>query len=414
MVLTERKKKEHPAFIVVAGTTLMLMMGVAYVWGVYVAPLMETFGWNKFQASLPFSVFLLSYTVGMILGGRLQDIYGPKKICTIGALLFGGGYLLSSFTASLTYLCLVYGIIGGIGTGFAYVTPMATVIKWFPHKKGLMGGIVVFGFGAGAFLLAPLARMIISNHSWQLAFRSLGMVFMVLGLIAAQFLRLPPEDWMKGVAKVRIRPSLREATPREVLRAPLFWMLWCFWTLNLIVGLGLMGHIVVFATESGVAIMAAAFILSVVAIFNGAGRIALGALSDKVGRMRVLAGASFLVALVSFLLPFTAGRVELLYILGGVFGLSFGGWLISYPTVAAEVFGTKHLGANYGLLFASYGVGGFIGPLFYSRIYDTMGSYQIAFSISGAMCLVAGVLALVIRYIAKKEGESSKNAPLNT
>ncbi|MBA3051933.1 OFA family MFS transporter [bacterium] len=403
-------KKDHPNLIVAAGTSMMLMMGVAYVWGVYVTPLISEFGWTKAQASLPFSVFLLSYTVAMIIGGRLQDIHGPRKICTIGAFLFGIGYLLSGFATSLFYLCLVYGVIGGIGTGFAYVTPMATVVKWFPHKKGLMGGIVVFGFGAGAFVLSPLVRKIISVYSWQTSFISLGIFFIIAGLIVSQFLVLPPEGRAITAPGKTIRQPLAEMTPIEALKTPVFWMAWTAWLLALTVGLGLMGHIVSYATEVGIDKMTAAFILSIIAIFNGAGRISIGALSDKIGRTRALSGACFVMAAVMAGFTVVGESVVLLYILGGLFGLCFGTWMILYPLITSELFGTKHLGVNYGLLFSSYGIGGFAGPLLYGKVYDTTGSYGTMFSIAAVMCAVAGFLALGIKIAARKYKTSAANA----
>lgn len=396
-------KKFHPNLIVSAGTSMMLMLGVAYVWGIYVSPLISEFGWTKAQASQPFSVFLLSYTVGMILGGRLQDIYGPRKICTAGAFLFGLGYILSGFATSLFSLCLFYGVIGGLGTGFAYVTPMATVVKWFPHKKGLMGGIVVFGFGAGAFILSPVVRRIISAYSWQTAFISLGIFFMVAGLIVAQFLELPPAGRGKEIAgKKKIREPLMELSPLEVLKTPVFWLAWTAWLLVLIVGLGLMGHIVSYATEAGIDKMAAAFILSIIAVFNGIGRISIGGLSDKISPTRTLAGACFVMAAVSAGLTIVGESVVLLYLLGGIFGLCFGTWLILYPVITSDLFGTKHLGVNYGLLFSSYGIGGFAGPLLYGMIYDTTGSYSAIFIISTLICVIAGFLALRVRAVAGK------------
>lgn len=396
-------KKEHPGFVVAAGTSIMLMMGVAYVWGVYAEPLMDAFGWTRAQVSLPFSVFLISYTVGMILGGRLQDIYGPRKICTIGAFLFSLGYLLSGFAGNLFMFCLVYGVIGGIGTGFAYVTPMATVVKWYPHRKGLMGGIVVFGFGAGAFILSPVARRIITAYNWQTAFISLGIVFMFLSLAAAQFLKLPSAEVLSDTAKIKsVRKPVMETSPQETLKMPIFWTAWFMWTLVLIVGLGLMAHIVIHARGVGLEKMAAVFVISVIAIFNGAGRIVLGGLSDKIGRLRTFAGACFIMAAVSLLLSTGIKEAWMFYIVGGVFGLCFGTWLVLYPVVTSDLFGTKHLGANYGLLFSSYGIGGFIGPLFYGRIYDSTGSYNTAFIISAIICVIAGAGMLMVRASAKK------------
>ncbi len=394
----EKTASDKPFRIVISGVIIMLMLGAAYVWGIYLEPLMTEFGWSKARASLPFSVFLLSYTVGMILGGRLQDKYGPGMICSIGAVLFGVSYLLSGFANSLIYLCCIYGIVGGIGTGFAYVTPMATVVKWFPHKKGLMGGFVVFGFGAGAFFLSPMVRKIITDFGWRTSFIAFGAVFTAVTFIASKFIKNPPEEWLKDViSKTPTRESLMETDGMATLRTSIFWMAWAVWFFALTVGLGLMGHIVSYATEKGVDPMAAAFCLSIIAIFNGIGRILIGGLSDKIGRTSALAGALFLMATVSFSLHFYADKLALLYILCALFGVSFGTCMVLYPAIAADMFGTKYLGGNYGLLFSSYGLGGFLGPIFFGRVHDLTKEYFLAFIISSLLCLIGGVLALAVR-----------------
>ncbi len=384
------------AGVVAGGTLIMLLLGVAYVWGVYVDPLIAAFGWTRAQASLPFSVFLLAYTAGMIVGGRLQDRYGPRGVCLAGAALFGSGYFLSGFASGLTYLCVVYGAVGGLGTGFAYVTPVATVVKWFPSRKGLMGGVVIFGFGFGAFVFSPLVSRIIESFGWTRAFFSLGLLFILLGT-AASWLMVPPPRKPEDGPGDPGKPKVADIPPFAVLKAPAFWMAWSVWFLALAVGLGTMGHIVPYAVETGIEPLAAALILSVVAIFNGAGRVILGAVSDRIGRFRVLSGACWGMAAVPVLLIAAGGNLLPLSATGILFGLAFGALLILYPVLAADLFGTKHLGTNYGLLFSSYGFAGFAGPVLFGSIYDATGGYGMVFIISAGLCLAAGFLAAALK-----------------
>lgn len=402
------KKTANPSLVVASGTLIMLMLGVAYVWGVYINPISENFGWTRTQASLPFSVFLLIYTVGMIWGGKLQDKYGPKIVCTIGVALFSVGYFLSGFTNSLFHILITYGVLGGIGTGFAYVTPVATAVKWYPHKKGLVSGIVVFGFGAGAFILSPIVRWLITNYGWRESFFYLGGVFFVVTVVASRMIKTPPPDWAeKFQAKQTIRPPLFEFSPSQVLKSELFYIAWLIWFFNLFVGLGTMGHIVSYAMLNGIDKMSSAFFLSIIAIFNGFGRVMMGAFSDKIGRLRILAVASFVLAAVSFFMIRAGSNVSGYYVLCALFGLAFGSCMVLYPATAADLFGTKHLGTNYGLLFSSYGVAGLLGPYVFGKIYDLNSDYTNAFYLAVSITVISGILAVILRLIAKSKSKKS-------
>lgn len=398
-------KKNNGSLTVAAGAFIMLMLGAAYVWGVYKQPLADHFGCTKAAAAVPFSVFLVCYTAGMIAGGKLYDKYGPKNVCTAGAALFGAGYLSSGFAADLWQLTLTYGIAAGFGAGLAYVTPVAAATRWFPSKKGLVSGIIIFGFGAGAFLLAPAAGWLIANLGWRSTFKILGGIFLTAAAIASRFVT-DPDAASSGstIATAQTRPAIFESSPSGLFGNSVFYASWSVWFLCLSAGLGTMGHLVSHAVKLGVEPMRAAFLLSVIAAFNGLGRVILGALSDKIGRTRVLAGAAATMAAVSFgfsIVSADAAGGAGIYALGAFFGLAFGSLLVLYPTVAADFFGTKHLGANYGILFSSYGIAGIVGPIIYGRIFDATGGYGAAFKAGGAASTAALIAAL---WLGKKIG----------
>ncbi|MDI6757680.1 MAG: OFA family MFS transporter [Endomicrobiia bacterium] len=405
-------KKNRGVLTVAAGAFIMLMLGAAYVWGVYKQPLADYFGWTKAAAAIPFSVFLACYTAGMIVGGKLYDNYGPKNVCTAGAALFGTGYFASGFAANLWQLTGTYGMVAGFGAGLSYVTPVAAAAKWFPSKKGLVSGIIIFGFGAGAFLLAPAAGWLIANAGWRSTFKILGGFFLAAATLASRFVDAPDYQTVGEAADLGLRfiipRAVFESSPSELFRNPVFYASWSVWFLCLSAGLGTMGHLVAHATKSGIGQMRAAMILSVIAAFNGAGRIILGALSDKIGRIRVFAGAAATMAAVSFgfsIVHADAGGGAALYALGALFGLSFGSLLVLYPTIAADFFGTKHLGANYGILFSSYGLAGIAGPVIYGRLFDITGTYAAAFAAGGAGSAAALITAL---WLGKKIGFSPR------
>jgi OFA family oxalate/formate antiporter-like MFS transporter len=311
-------------------------------------------------------------------------------------------------------LCLFYGVMSGIGTGFAYVTPVATVVKWFPHRKGLMGGIVIFGFGIGAFLFSPAVRYLIKEFDWQTSFIGLGCVFLVLGSILARFIQPPEAGQVSDGGAAKSVQRAKDLTPREVIKTRRFWLAWSVCFLVLIVGVGLMGHIVSHALESGISPMSAALVLSVVAIFNGLGRVTSGGVSDIIGRANTLSIAAFMMMVAAVGLMFIQNNLILLYTLGGVFGLAFGACLVLYPVLATELFGEKHMGANYGILFSSYGIGGFLGPMLFGAMHDGHGDYQSVLMLSFVLCCVGGCLALALSRVEHQLKCQAQNASPKT
>lgn len=393
---------------VTAGVVIMFLLGAAYIWGVYITPLSQHFGWSRKTVSMPFSVFLICYTAGMIIGGRLVDKFDARKISTIGSALFGLGYLFSGFARTILSFCLTYGVISGFGTGLAYVTSVVAANKCFPHKKGLVSGIIIFGFGAGAFLLAPLTKSIINSFNYQTAFITLGAVFTLITLMASQFIYIPPQTTESSATIVDTK--VKNFLPSELFSYPLFYAAWAVWFLNLSSGLGAMGHIVPFAEKNGMSAIKAAFLLSIIALSNGAGRVIMGTLSDKIGRIKTLTFAAALMTAVSWGFAninslISSTDITKMYILSIFFGIAFGTFLVLYPTTTAELFGTKYLGTNYGILFSSYGAGGLLGPFIFGRIYDKTLNYKSAFTLSVVMSLAGFIIAL---YLLSKTRKPTK------
>lgn len=386
---------------VVAGALIIqISLGAVYIWSVFQTPLLAQFpGWSETGVTLPAQWVIAVLAFSMILGGRLQDRLGPRLVASLGGVILGLGLLLAGQThrfaedAALLWLVASYAVLGGFGIGMAYVCPVATCVKWFPDKRGLITGLAVAGFGAGAFFFAPLAQALISGSDYALfgialfplplagvfnTFSVLGVIFLIAVVLGAQLLRNPPpgycpRGWMPPRAQgvpaftADVTPDF---TPGAMLRTPTFWLLWMTYLAGTTAGLMVIMKAAPVWTafslsgvaESGVPVpherftaiaSAAATAVAVLALFNAAGRILWGRISDSLGRKVTLVVMFVICALV--LLVLDAMRTYPLYLLGvSLVALCFGGYLALYPAICADYYGTRHIGVNYGLLFTAY------------------------------------------------------------
>ncbi len=371
---------------------------MVYAWSVFLKPLMAEFGWATAETSLAFTILLLTFAFVMIPAGRLNDKIGPRKVASLGGVLLGLGFILASFTTSLPWLYLSYGIVSGAGIALAYVTPIATCVKWFPDKKGLITGIIIAGFGLSSAFLAPLATYLMATVGWRMAFEVLGVIFLVVAVVGAQGLKVPPQGYCPAgwqpPTTVQGAP-VQDYTWRQMLKTKKFWMIWLMFTFGTTAGLGVIGHVAKFAQEAGMDAILASLAVSVLAIFNGLGRVAWGGISDKIGRVKAMTIMFVIEAAVMFILIGTTG--VLLFAAVAVVGFCFGGNLSIFPSTTAEFFGTKYYGMNYGIVFTAYGIGGVLGPYLAGAIFDSLGSYLWAFQIAGVLCAIAVVISLLLR-----------------
>ncbi|MDW7675334.1 MAG: OFA family MFS transporter [Bacillota bacterium] len=396
--------------IIVSAILIQLCLGAIYAWGVFLNPIMSDFGWSKTEVSVAFTIFLVSYAGATLVGGRWQDEVGPRRVATVGGILLGLGYYLASFTQSLPWLYITYGFIGGTGVGLGYVCPIATCVKWFPDKRGMATGLSVAGFGAGALIFAPVATRIIETFHWRTAFSSLGILFVVVVVLAAQILRNPPEGWqpfsLKEKAKNKTKSNLGlEVNWLGMLQTTQFKMLWLMFAFGATAGLMVIGHLASYGVEVGLTEGAAALIVGTLAFFNGSGRVAWGAISDRIGRPHALMLIMFILG--ATMLLFTRfSDFNTLLIVAGTMGLAFGGILAIFPSITADYFGSKNVGANYGVMFSAYGAAGVLGPMLGATVYDLTGTYNYAAVVAAILCFIAGALAIFLKPPTKKEEKS--------
>ncbi len=394
--------------IMVGAIIIQLCLGAIYAWSVFRKPLQgEPLKLTPTQATLPFALVLISFAIATIIGGRWQDKKGPRLVATVGGILLGLGLILSGLLKTFPGIVVSYGIISGIGIGLAYVCPISTGVKWFPDMRGLITGISVAGFGAGALIVAPVARALIDSVNVFNTFVILGIIFLILVIIGAQILRNPPEGY-KPEGWTPPPSSTATAygyTPGEMLATGSFYLIWLIYFFGCATGLMIIGQTSPIGQElAKVSKETAALAVSTLAIFNALGRILWGKISDSLGRMKTLL-LIFLICGVAVLLYNIIPLFPSYYWIGiSLVGLCFGGYLAVFPAITADFYGTKNVGVNYGLVFTAYGIGGLLGNIFAPQVLEKTKSYNLAFWVAGLLCLIGMVLTLIIKQPKSKEG----------
>lgn len=386
-----------------AGFLLAFMGGFSYAWGSFVIPLVTTYNWTMSEASMPFSVFIGVFALMMFPAGRLQDLYGPRKIAALGAFLFLIAYGLASLVHSIPYswwLLVTYGLLGGIACGLTYACIAPPASKWFPDKPGFAISSALTGFGLAAVFVAPLkADHIIPAFGVNGTLLIIGITAFVVCLFASLIIKDPPPHWKpETIRKHNSRtPNTVEVTPKELVKSPIFWTSWTIFAM-VITG-GLMCILIIPAYGElilNLSAVEAAGAIAVFAAFNGLGRPLAGFLSDRFGAVWVMLATYLIQSVTLLIFPVAAVNLPLLYILAALLGWGFAVTLALFPVLAASCFGTKHLGVNYGLLYSAFGAGA-LAPTFGALIFDATASYTPAFIIAGIMATVGLLLCLVLK-----------------
>src|SRR6516165_4427264 len=279
---------------VVGGLLMNLAMGTLYAWSVFVAPLEKQFEWKRADTSMVFTIAVVVFAFSFVVAGRIQDKFGPFYCSLAGGILVSLGFFLCSYTTSLTYLFVCFGVIGGLGNGFGYATPIPVMAKWFPDKRGLAVGLAVGGYGAGSAIFGPLAQLkLIPAYGLAVTFQILGAIFLVMTLTGAFLLRNPPAGYRPAgwspAAAAKSAATNYEYIPGEVLATPAFYLMWAAYALGCSAGLMVISQLVPFARSAGIAAAALTTMTLVVGAFgNASGRILSGWMSDRMGRINVL------------------------------------------------------------------------------------------------------------------------------
>ncbi|GAC1346131.1 MAG: OFA family MFS transporter [Ktedonobacteraceae bacterium] len=398
--------------IAIAAFCMQLALGAVYAWSVFLTPVIKLYSVTRPQANLTFTLALVALGVTAGFGGYFNNRFGPRAIATAGGILYGLGIILSAFAApNIIVLYLTYGIIGGIGIGLGYIVALAMLIKWFPDRRGFITGLAVAGFGAGAAITAPIAaNLLIPPLGVGTTFLYLGIVYLVVIVVAAQFFRTAPDGyapagWTPSVRQMTNR-SVREYTLPEALRLPRWYVLWLILALNVTAGAALISVASPLATTfTHVAAGVAAVIVTVISIFNGAGRLFWGWLSDAIGRPFTFL-SMFVIQLITFALLPLVGNFALLFIPAAIIGLCYGGGFGTMPAFAADFFGPKNAGTIYGAMLTAWSAGGIVGPILITSFGTTTHpDYVTPIYIIAGIMLVSCALPLLARALARRRGD---------
>jgi OFA family oxalate/formate antiporter-like MFS transporter len=377
--------------IAIGAIVMQLCLGTVYAWSVFKKPLMTAHGWGEGATQATFMICIFVIGLAAAFGGILVDKKGPKFVATLGGILFGIGTLVAGLAdqmGSLPLLYLGFGLIAGLGNGFGYVTPIATLIRWFPDKRGLVTGLAVMGFGAGGLFMGKIAPAMVINMGVAKTFYIWGVIFLILVTAAAQLFKNPPKDWIPAGFK----PSPAKATSAadsysfpEAVKLKQYWMLWAMLFLNVSAGLGLLSQLSPLAqdvysktlTDPAKLALAGGTVLAIASIFNGLGRLFWAWTSDAIGRKNVFLTMFLTQAVLYILLPQIA-NVTFFTIIACYLLACYGGGFATMPAFAADSFGSVYIGRVYGFMLTAWGFAGVAGPLVFAQLKKASALYVAA------------------------------------
>jgi MFS transporter, OFA family, oxalate/formate antiporter len=394
--------------VLVAGIGINLALGILYAWSVIKGGLPES--WSASEKNLPYAIGCLVFALSSVPAGKLQDRIGPRWVATLGGLLVGAGLILASRMPTVTGYIVGFGVLVGAGIGLGYSSATPPVVKWFPpHRTGLVAGLVVAGFGLASAYISPLVKYLLAHYrpsgvsavvATEVAISktmfTLGLIFTVATVLFAQLLRNPPPA-PTGAAKAGAAKPHVDASAGEMLRTPQFYLLWVMYLFA--AGAGLM----VISTMSQLTKSGAekyGFVLvALLALGNAGGRVVAGVLSDRIGRQQTMRIVFLFQAVLMFgLIRYASFPLAALIAVAVLVGANYGANLSVFPAVCKEWYGLKNFGFNYGFLFTSWGLGGFLlSFVLAGKIKDWTGSYTLAFIIAGALLVLAAMLTFVVK-----------------
>jgi MFS transporter, OFA family, oxalate/formate antiporter len=387
--------------IAIAGVFLQIALGAVYAWSVFRVPLANQFGWSISEVTLTFTISIFVLGFAAFFGGLWLNRKGPRVVALTGGALYGLGIFLASFTHRLSWLYLTYGVIGGIGLGLGYIVPVAVLVKWFPDRRGLITGIAVGGFGAGALITAPVATRLIQSVGVLSTFAYLGIAYLIVTVMAGLFMQNPPDGWKpQGWTPTASQTSHRaghDFTLSEALKTWQWWALWLLLFLNTCAGISIISQEApLFQEEAGVTAAVAASMVGLASIGNAVGRVFWAWISDLITRRATFFVMFAAQILLFWLLPNIA-TAWFLTIVTFVVLMCYGGGFGTMPAFTADYFGPKNVGPIYGLMLTAWGFASVFGPLLIAHMRETAGSYHGALHVIAGVMTISAVLPILVR-----------------
>ncbi|WP_285768456.1 OFA family MFS transporter [Peribacillus sp. SI8-4] len=378
--------------LIVFGTIIIQVgLGTIYTWSLFNQPLADKFGWKLSSVAITFSITSFALAVATLFAGRLQEKWGLRSLIAVAAIVLGAGLIASSFVSSLLVLYITAGIVVGFADGLAYITSLSNLIKWFPERRGLISGISVSAYGMGSLLFKYINTWLINNVGASQTFMYWGIIVMAMVLIGSRFIREAPEP--SGTDASALSNS-NDYTVKEMMRTKEVYLLFVMFFTACMSGL----YLISIAKDAGVQLagldaVTAANAVAMIAIFNTIGRLILGALSDKVSRLKVIA-FSFLVTAAAVLV-LTLGKINFTLFFVCVAGIAFcfGGNITVFPAIVGDFFGLKNHSKNYSIVYQGFGLGALSG----SFIAAIINGFKPTFMIIAVLCIISFIIALRVR-----------------
>lgn len=409
--------------VLTAACFINLCIGSLYAWSVLAGPmaayLSNITGTELTPRNLSI-VFVIANSVGpitMIAGGTINDTFGPKKVILVGGLMFGGGMFLSGYAQNINFLILTYSLLLGLGLGMVYGATISTSIKFFPDKRGLVGGLTTATFGISSVIIPPIAAMIISATDAITAFKIIGIAFAIIISISSFFMEqcpegFVPEGWTAPVQKGGSK--IANLDWKEMLSSPIFYPMIILLTCGAFAALMFIPMVSPIAINMiGMDVAGATAAVSTLALFNVLGRVLAGTLSDKFGRINTLA-ISCVLSIIGLACLYFAGLGDVVLFYAGIsiVGICFGSFMGIFPGFTADQFGPKNNSVNFGVMFIGFAVAGYFGPTILNNVYGTTGSYSMAFVIAIAFSTAGFLLTFVYKFF-RKSAETKVLAAVN-
>src|SRR5271154_9465 len=381
---------------------MMAISSPQYVWTLFTGPLNQKLGTTLAQLQWTFSLLIILQTWLSPFQAYLVDRFGPRRLIAIGAVLSGGSWVLSAWADNVWALYFTYGVLGGFGTGIIYVGIIGLMVRWFPDRRGLATGIAAAGYGFGAvFTSFPIDSMIKSSGYAQ-TFIVWGVIQAIIGILAAQWLRTPPDDYKVASAAptAAVAQARRSYSPREMLKSPVFYLLFVMMSMMSTSGLMVVFNVGPFAKDFGVANMlvlgmaALPLSLKIGRVTNGLTRPFFGWVSDHIGRESTMTLAFSLECVAILVLFHYIDQPALFVVLTGLVFFGWGEIFSLFPSTLTDTFGPKYAATNYGFLYIAQGVGSILGGPAAAFLKQTTGSWTAVFIVVAALDAVTALLAI--------------------
>ena len=388
--------------IALSAIGIHICIGSVYAWSVLTKPIMQAMGFTLKETTWTFSIAILFLGLSAGFLGDYVEKYGPRKSGLTSTCFFGLGMFgtaLALHLNSLPLLYLFYGVIGGIGLGTGYITPVSTLVKWFPNNRGFATGLAIMGFGFASLIAGPLMQILVAKYGLVQNFIILGCVYMVIMAASALYLELPKAS-NGGPSGINVKSILPDTqfTAKEARKTWQFYALWWIFFTNITCGIGLLAVASPMAQEVvKMTPMAAASMVGIIGLINGLGRIFWSTISDYLGRSTVYV-VFFLIQIFAFYALAETSSAFIFQLIVFVIISCYGGGFSCMPAFLSDLFGTKELSAIHGKILTAWGMAGIAGPLLLSWIRETTNSYSITLYFFSACFVVSLIIAGILKW----------------